>query len=510
LSDPPTPPDDAAPAALGRMVIRGVGIAGGGYILAQALTLGFYIALARLAAPEDFGEFAAGTVLIGFALLVSETGIMSALIQRRDRIEEAAATAVLATFANGLFFALVALALSPLVGAYFDSEEIGEIAAVMSGVIFIRTLTAVPDALLQRRFSFVRRVTVEPATVVAFGVASVIACSQGLGAWGLVIGQYVAHTLEVVLCWTLAKYRPNFRLASFAIWRELVGYGRHVFAASAILRVGEQADSIWLGRFLGPAALGQFRYALRVASTPYWALVAGASYVLFPAFSRIATESERFEDAFIRSLRWMALAGFLAAALILGVGEPLTILLFGDVWQPAGLAVMAMCMYTAAGVLSSIASEAVKAYGRPDLLTRMYTLTTVLSAALMGLGVPIGLSAVAGGLSIAWSISAVYAIHLLSTSIGFSLRRMWAEIWPAAVAAVAAAAVLVPLEQLVVDAASRDGLEAAAFIVAEGLAGAIVFLAVLWIVKRSTAKELAAGVRSLVSRAGRSERSIRA
>ncbi len=68
MSDCPTPPDDAAPAGLGRMVIRSVGIAGGGYILAQALTLGFYIALARLAAPEDFGEFAAGTVLIGFAL----------------------------------------------------------------------------------------------------------------------------------------------------------------------------------------------------------------------------------------------------------------------------------------------------------------------------------------------------------------------------------------------------------------------------------------------------------
>ncbi len=73
-------------------------------------------------------------------------------------------------------------------------------------------------------------------------------------------------------------------------------------------------------------------------------------------------------------------------------------------------------------------------------------------------------------------------------------------------AALAAAAVLVPLEQLVMDAASRDGLEAAAVIVAEGLAGAIVFLAALWVVRRSTAKELAGGAGSLISRARRSER----
>ncbi|HYH61148.1 MAG TPA: oligosaccharide flippase family protein [Solirubrobacterales bacterium] len=500
MSDPGRDPDDVAPAGLGRTVIRGVGIAGSGYVLAQAITLGFYIALARLAAPEDFGEFAAGSVLIGFALLVSETGIMAALIQRRSRLEEAAATAVLTTLASGTFFALVALALSPLVGAYFESDKIGEIAAVMSGIIFLRTLTAVPDALLQRRFSFVRRIVIEPTTVLAFGIAAVIATSHGLGAWGLVIGQYAAHTLEVFLCWGLAKWRPQLRLASFGMWRELVGYGRHVLAASAILRVGEQADSLWLGRFLGTAALGQFRYAMRVASTPYWALVAGASFVLFPAFSRIATEPGRFEEAFMRSLRWMALAGFFAAAIVLGLGEPLTIFLFGDVWQPAGIAVMALCMYTAAGVLSSIASEALKAHGRPDLLTRMHTLTTVLSAALMGVGVTIGLSAVAAGISIGWSVSAVYAIHLLSTTIGFSLRRMWGEIWPAAIAALVSAAVLVPLEQIVLDAASRDGIEAAALIVAEGLAGAVVFLAALWVVKRGTARELAAGARSLHSR----------
>jgi PST family polysaccharide transporter len=479
------------------LVVRGVGLAGGGYIFAQALTLGFYIALARLAAPEDFGEYAAGSVLVGIALLVSESGIMSALIQRRDRVEEAASTAVFATIASGLIFSALALALSPLVGDFFESDKIGEIAAVMSGVIFLRTLTAVPDALLQRRFSFLRRMVIEPASVTAFGVVAVIACANGMGAWGLVIGQYAAYALEVVLSWILARWRPKPRLATFGMWRELVSYGRHVLAATAILRVGEQADTLWLGRFLGAAPLGQYRYAVRLASTPYWALVAGASYVLFPAFSRIATELERFEDAFIRSLRWMALAGFLSTTLLLGLGEPLTIVLFGDVWRPAGLAVMAMSLYTAAGVLNSIVSEALKAHGRPDLLTRMHSLTTFLTAGLMGLAIPLGLTAVAGALSVGWSLSAIYALGLLGKTIGFSMPRVWGEIWPAAASALIAAAFLVPLEQLVVDAASRGGVEAALLVAAEGIAGVGVFLAALWVVKRSTASELWGALRSL-------------
>ncbi len=57
-------------------------------------------------------------------------------------------------------------------------------------MLLVRSLPVVPEALLQRRFSFLRRVIVEPAGVFVFGVAAVIACSDGLGAWGLVIGYY--------------------------------------------------------------------------------------------------------------------------------------------------------------------------------------------------------------------------------------------------------------------------------------------------------------------------------
>ena len=51
----------------------------------------------------------------------------------------------------------------------------------MSGLLFVRSLQVVPEALLQRRFSFLRRVIVEPAQTTAFGIAAVIATSNGLG-----------------------------------------------------------------------------------------------------------------------------------------------------------------------------------------------------------------------------------------------------------------------------------------------------------------------------------------
>src|SRR5690348_4684574 len=112
MSAPETPP------GLTRTVVRGVGLAGAGFFVTQVLTFGSYLALARVATPQDFGRFAAGSIVVGVGLLFSESGMQSAVIQRRDRIEEAASTAFVATVIGGLLLGLIGLAASPLVG-YF-------------------------------------------------------------------------------------------------------------------------------------------------------------------------------------------------------------------------------------------------------------------------------------------------------------------------------------------------------------------------------------------------------
>ena len=86
---------------------------------------------------------------------------MAALIHRRDRIDEAASTAVVATALGGVASRLIALAASPLIGLFFDSDDRGDPPPI-SGLLLLRTLV-VPEALLQRRFSFLRRMIIEPA-----------------------------------------------------------------------------------------------------------------------------------------------------------------------------------------------------------------------------------------------------------------------------------------------------------------------------------------------------------
>lgn len=496
--DGPNPPQEA-PGGLAGTVLRGAGLGGLGYGLSQALTLVTYIVLARLITPEEFGDFAAATVLIGFTLLITETGMTSAIVQRRDRVDEAANTAFLATIVTGIAFTGVLLATAPLVGNFFGADEIEELAAATSGLIFLRTINAVPDGLLWRQFSFIRRLLIEPTQALAFGIAAILCATSDLGAWSLVVGQYASHGVEVVMVWALARWRPRPRQASLGMWRELVGYGRHVFLATTILRAGEQADAVIVGRALGAAPLGQFRYAYRVASTPFQLIIAAASFSLFPAFARIAHDAGRMSAAFLRSLRWIMAVAAPGGLFLIPLGLQLTVLVFGDVWRPAGYAVMAMAGFAVGGAVTSLVSELLRSQERPAALTPMHAITALGTIGSMVVLAQVSLTAAAAGLTIGPLLGAAYGLRVAHRITGIGTGPLMdAIVRPVLAAGVMAGAVLA-LDRLLIDAADKATFAGLVWVAVEGLAAVLIYIGALRLVAPATAKDIAGAARGGLS-----------
>ena len=482
------PTDETPQSSLTRLAVRGAGLSGVGYVAAQGLNLIAYVVLARLLTPDDFGVYAAATALLGLTLLFTESGMTSALVQRRDRVEEAANTALLASIVSGIAFGILALATAPILGAFFDSGEIGAVAAAMSGFVTLRILTVVPDAMMQRQFAFLRRLVIEPAQVTVFAVAAIIAADQGMGAWSLVIGQYAGAVTDVLLAWILVRWRPRPRMATYGMWRELVGFGRHILVATSILRAGEQSDALIIGKTISESALGQFRYAFRVASTPFLLLLSTASYVLYPAFSRIAEETGRFQEAFLRSLRWMMILAFPLSLALIPLGLPITLIVFGPQWDPAGHAVQAMFAYTAAGTITSVVSEALKAAGRPDRLTPMHAISAIATAGTMLALAPHGLTAAAASMSIGVALAAAYGVLQTRKVLDVPLRHILGVMVQPFLAAVIMTGALVVVEGHL-DAASHGTLEGLGLLAVEGLVSILVYVAALAVLDRRLLSE---------------------
>jgi PST family polysaccharide transporter len=480
------------PADLASTVVRGATYAGLGFALTQVAALGFYIVMARLAGPSTFGAFAAASLVVGVTSLFAESGMQGALIQRKDRLEEAAATAVFATFGAGILLSLLALVTAPLVGLFFHSHQIGLAAASMSGVLFLNAASAVPDALMQRRMSFLRRVIVDPLNMFAYGLAATIMLSYGWGIWALVAASYIAGVVRVSSAWLLNRWRPNLRLASFEMWRELARFGRHVVASEFLREISTIGNIAILGRALGPAALGQFRFGQRIATQIATPVSVASAYVLYPALARIADDEPRLASAARRSLRIVAVVVFPLAFALPAVGQQLVVLLLGNEWRTAGDVLAALFGVTATLPLIQIAAEIFKAKNAPRYLPRLHGIAAVSSLVLMLAALSWGVVGVAGALSLSSLIVAAYALGVVASLLDSSLPRLTQELAPACVAASGAALVTLLVRTQVPDTESTGSLVAE--LALEGLTMGWVYIVLLWFVGRRMLREALATV----------------
>jgi O-antigen/teichoic acid export membrane protein len=488
-------PEPSEPKDLTRTVVRGASLSSGGLILTQVLNLAIYVVLARLASPKTFGTFAAASIFVTIGELVSDSGLTAALIHRRDRLEEALSTAFVAALVSGGLFTLLAAGLAPLAGLYFGSREIGLLTLAMSAIHLFHGAIVVPEALLARRFAFARRLVVDPSATAALGVVSAIALAEGLGPWGLLLGFYAYGFVRIVLTWAFVAWRPSLGRASFAMWRELAGYGRHVLTA-AFCQQGTQAMiTLLVGRFIGTAPLGQYRFGSRIATSTTAPVMSASAYVLFPAFARISTDQTRYLPAFLRALRLLCFFVIPLSFVLFAIGEPLTVLLLGDRWRTAGHVVTTLCGLGASMSLIAIASDALKSSGRPDAVARIYVLWTALTTALAAALLPLGVIEVAAGVSVSAAVAAAYAVYAAVRVIGVRRRPVLQAIWPPVVAAGATSLAVALLEHSVLHSANRPTTLGLMLLALEIVISAVGYLGIMAVLARTTMGEALHSIR---------------
>jgi O-antigen/teichoic acid export membrane protein len=485
--------------ALRRQAVRAGTVATAGLLTSQTISFVGFIILARLAPPQTFGAYAAASILLGASQIFTESGMRAAVIQRNDRIDEAASTAFAANILGGFCLAALAAACAPLIGLFFHSGEITMAAAVLAGTIPINAASVVPGALLQRRVSF-RFPFVGPFGSLSYVIAAIVSLSSGLGLWGFVVATYASAAGSTLAVFVLSRWRPSRKLVSFEMWRSLARYGRPVLLSLFLREVGLAGSTAAVGRILGTGDLGRFRFAQRVALQVNSAVVYGGAYVLLPTFSRIWRDEKRFQDSILRALRTLTLIVFPLSLIFIPLGRPFTTIFLGPKWHGTGSVLMAMSGVGVALALDSVSSEAFKATARTDLLPRMHALTAVAPLALMLALKDFGAPGMGAGLSLGMLIVAAYAVRALSGVARLPVRLLLSQVQPALVSALTMAAAVYLLDREIVHAGKSTGLFGLALFVVDVFCALVLYFGSLLLFSKRSLFELKDLAKLLVRR----------
>lgn len=409
-----------------------------GIVIQKVYQFAAFLLLARLLAPEDFGLVAIGVLVLEVVARVKLIGLHSALVQRRDNVEQAAD----AFFHIHLFLTILAYALifqaAPWLARFFQNPSATAIVRVLSIQLFIGALAAAHRALAIRDLRFKTQVAASMGASLTNGAVSVLLATLDFGVWALVCGSLAGTAVEALtwrtVCPRQLSGRMNWRIAG-----QLFRFGASLSAASAMEYVLDTGVRVIIGKLLSVTALGVYDVTWRLIHVPFRNVVAVAQRVALPAFCREQHDGAWLQRWYLKIVMYSSVIMAPVALFFLFAGDFIVLAALGPKWSAAGSPLRALALFTfllpfLSGWPVYVATQRSHYLLLYSVVRLAVTLPLVAAASLHSL------TSACLMLSVSSAMLAPLNLHLLSRILGLTCREMFG-----AVAAPARAALLLAL-----------------------------------------------------------------
>jgi O-antigen/teichoic acid export membrane protein len=448
-------------------VLRGLGWKVATQVVLQGSRAIVSVALARLLLPEEFGLAMMAVVVSTLALIFSDMALGAALIQRKELTQADRSTVFwLSVIVGSVFTAACALLAGPL-AALYDEPRVESLFVLISPVFVLTALGSTHTTLLTREMDFKSLEIRMMLGTLAGAAVGVTAAAMGVGSEAIIIQYLITAATSTVLVWVTLRWRPSL-IFSTATLRSLGGYSARVFGSRVLFYVSRNADSLLIGRFLGPAALGAYTVAYNVMLVPFSKLAGPIQEVMFPAMARIQDDRRRIGSIWLRVnhiVAAFALPGMLG--LIVIAPEFVSVVL-GDRWQAAVTPIQILAWV---GVLQSLVrlnGSVQQACDRTDVMFRWSLLIASANLVAFAVGVSWGIVGVAVAYALTNTLLQPVNVWLTGRIVGISLATFCRNLAGTVRATAVMLAAIVPLRQLLVAEDVADSLRLAAVVVVGG------------------------------------------
>lgn len=410
--------------------------------------LGFLstIILARLLLPEQFGLIGYCLLVIQYVDIINSAGIDTALIARRENIQEAANAAFIANLLFGAAcFGLTWMIAGP-VAAFFKAPQIVPYFRVLGLSLPLTGLGMVPDTMLKREMKFRSALIADIARNFMKGAVSVILALLGYGVWSLVWGQLAGVLTGSVLSWILAGWRPTWSFHTDAT-HTIVYFGFHVIMLETAGAFRNNVDYILVGRILGATALGFYTMAYRIPELLIRSLNHVLGDVSLAALAITQSDWQRMKKFYFGYIRYLAMFTF-----PVGVGFAFTASVFiplflSNKWDaaivPTALISIALCV-TGIGYVPGVLYKAIS---RPDILNKLAIIKMPIAVAILWYATRWGIAGVAAGQILVALISVVMDLVVVNRVMNYLLSDLFDAISPSLAATFCMAAALFAIQR---------------------------------------------------------------
>jgi PST family polysaccharide transporter len=300
------------------------------------------LVLAAILGPKEFGTVTIALIFLAFIQLLLEQGLEDALVQRHRLEAEHLDSACWFVVSCSLVLMGVSIGASQWWAGLNHQPVVGSVLRVLSFKIPIYALTIVQRAVMVRRLEFKALAFQWNMAEVIGGVIGIGMAAAGFGLWSLV-GQQLGRDLSALaLLWKISGWRPQIRF-SFSHIKDLFSFSIATFLAALGSYLQSQADTLVIGLFFGPTAVGLYRLADRIRLSTLTVVTKTVQWISLPKLSKLQDDPVKLRNTYLSLLR-VSMAATAPVMISLAATSDLVVGVLGAKWHAAAQAISLLCL----------------------------------------------------------------------------------------------------------------------------------------------------------------------
>ncbi len=415
-------------------------------------------------------------MIIGAMELFSDVGVGKALIQYRGDTVKAAKVSFTIRLLQGLVLFIIAIVLAGRLADFYQTEVLRYVIPVLGTNFLVQSIGAIPMSLLSRDLEFKRQALPHILPALLQTSAAITLAVLGYGVWSIVWGMVLFTFSQSVLYWRASPLKLRFRFDT-TIAKKLLSFGLPLFASGFALYLVYYIDKAVVGKLLGMRELGYYAFAFTIINLPTTEIVYLINRVMFPTYSRLGDHLWDLKNAYLKTLRYIALFTLPLSVGIPLFGGDLFRALYGEKWVSAIGPLQAFGVYAFMRSFGATTGSVFMALGKTNHLLYNILINLVLvSIFIYPAAKHTGITGVAGLYSVVWTTATVILLvwlrYLIKITPGELFRNFRAPL-------IASALTMIPAKYVLGNYISLSSLPALTATVAAIAAAYIILVCAL-------------------------------
>ena len=295
---------------------------------------GFTIVIARTLSPEDYGLMGMIVIFISLGQILMQSGFSMALIQKKESDSTDFSTAFWFNVMAAVLIYLILFFGAGKIASFFGKPLLVSITRVAAVGIILNSLCSVQVSILTRRMDFRKLTWINLAGAVISGTTGLIMALKGFEVWALVFQTLAGNAVYLAGLWSSSGWRPQF-IFDVQSFRSLFSFGFRVLLQGLTDVIFTKSYFPLIGKLFPVAQLGYYTNASRFHEIFIRQTSNSVTRVIFPAFSSIQDERDRFSDNYTRSFILLALVMILGSLVLIISSRPFVAITLTEKWLPA-------------------------------------------------------------------------------------------------------------------------------------------------------------------------------